>query len=143
MNTSRLVVLGLAAVAAGGAAFLARGLLGGGTPSVKASLPPPVSTNEVLVAASDLVPGQKLLPEETRWQKWPKSSVDPSFMTQSSTPNLEQAIKGTVVRSPIVAGEPITDTKIVRSDATGFMAATLTPGMRAISIPVSVASLAP
>src|ERR1700749_2043541 len=109
MNTSRLVVLGLAAVAAGGAAFLARGLLGGGTPSVKASLPPPVSTNEVLVAASDLVPGQKLLPEETRWQKWPKSPVEPSFMRQSSPPNLEQAINGAVVRGPIVAGEPITD----------------------------------
>ena len=142
MNTSRLVVLGLAAVAAGGAAFLARGLLGGGTPVVKASLPPPVTTNEVLVAASDLVPGQRLLPEQVRWQKWPKSSVDPSFMTQSTTPNLEQTIKGTVVRSPIVTGEPITDAKVVRSDATGFMAATLTPGMRAISIPVSVASLA-
>ncbi len=51
-------------------------------------------------------------------------------------------MKGTVVRSPIVTGEPITASKIVRSDAAGFMAATLTPGMRAISIPVSVASLA-
>ena len=38
MNTPRLLVLGLAAVAAGGAAFLARGLLGGGTPQGR-SLP--------------------------------------------------------------------------------------------------------
>ncbi|HTT97683.1 MAG TPA: Flp pilus assembly protein CpaB [Rhizomicrobium sp.] len=142
MNTPRLIVLGLAAVAAGGAAFLARGLLGGGTPAVKASLPPPITTSEVLVAASDLAPGQKLAPEQLRWQKWPKNSVDPSFMTQETTPNLETAVKGTVVRSPIVTGEPITATKIVHSDATGFMAATLMPGMRAVSIPVSVASLA-
>lgn len=142
MNTPRLIVLGLAAVAAGGAAFLARGLLGGGTPAVQASLPQQIQTSQVLVAASDLTPGQRLLPEQVRWQKWPKSSVDPSFMTLDNTPNLEESIKGTVVRSPIVAGEPVTAVKIVRSDATGFMAATLSPGMRAVSIPVSVASLA-
>lgn len=143
MNTPRLVVLGLAAVAAGGAAFLARGLLGGGTPNVQASTAPaPMQTSEILVAASDLTPGQKLLPEEVRWQKWPRSAVDPSFVTLANTPNLEETVKGTVVRSPIVAGEPITDAKIVHSDATGFMAATLGPGMRAVSIPISVASLA-
>ena len=143
MNTSRLIVLGLAAVAAGGAAFLARGLLGGGTPPVQAAqAPAPVTTSEVLVAANDLTPGQRLLPEQVRWQKWPRSSVDPSFFTDSNTPNLDTLVKGTVVRSPIVAGEPVTDGKIVRSDATGFMAATLSPGMRAVSIPISVASLA-
>ena len=43
---------------------------------------------------------------------------------------------------PIMAGEPITDTKIVSSSSTGFMAATLQPGMRAASIPVSIASVA-
>jgi len=142
MNTPRLIVLGLAAVAAGGAAFLARGLLGGGTPSVNASLPPPVATSEVLVAASDLAPGQKLQPEQLRWQKWPKNAVDPSFMTQEMVPNLETTMKGTIVRSPIVTGEPITEAKVVHSDAVGFMAATLMPGMRAVSIPISVASLA-
>jgi pilus assembly protein CpaB len=143
MNTPRLIVLGLAAVAAGGAAFLARGLLGGGTSNVQA-LPAPaaVQTTDVLVAATDLTPGQLLLPEEVRWQKWPQSAVDPSFILLSSTPNLDQTVKGTVVRSPIVTGEPITNTKIVHSDATGFMAATLTQGMRAVSIPISVASLA-
>jgi len=142
MNTPRLIVLGLAAVAAGGAAFLARGLLGGGTPSVKASLPPPVTTSEVLVAASDLAPGQKLQPEQLRWQKWPKNAIDPSFMTQEMVPNLETTMKGTIVRSPIVTGEPITEAKVVHSDSVGFMAATLMPGMRAVSIPISVASLA-
>src|ERR1700750_981786 len=99
MNTPRLIVLGLAAVAAGGAAFLARGLLGGGTPEVKASLPPQITTSEVLVAASDLAPGQKLAVDQVRWQKWPKNSIDPSFITQEQTPNLETAMKDTVIRS--------------------------------------------
>lgn len=143
MNTPRLVVLGLAAVAAGGAAFLARGLLGGGTSSSTAApMPPPLATSDVLVAAGDLAPGQKLSVDEVRWQKWPKSSVDPSFITEASVPNIEAAVHGTVVRSPMVAGEPVTDTKVVHADSASFMSATLAPGMRAVSIAVSVASLA-
>ncbi|MBV9993405.1 MAG: Flp pilus assembly protein CpaB [Alphaproteobacteria bacterium] len=143
MNTSRLVVLGLAAVAAGGAAFLARGLLGGGTSQVAAKpAPAPVTTAQVLVASSDLVPGTGVTADQVHWQEWPKKSVDPSFITGDNNPNIDQVVKGTVVRAPIVAGEPITDAKIVHADTASFMSASLTPGMRAVSIAVSVASLA-
>jgi pilus assembly protein CpaB len=143
MNTPRLVVLGLAAVAAGGAAFLARGLLGGGSSKVAAApTPPPVVTSQVLVAGADLAPGHALTNDEVRWQNWPKNSIDPSFITNATNPNIETVVKGTVVRSPIVAGEPITENKIVHADSASFMSATLTPGMRAVSIAVSVASLA-
>ena len=63
MNTQRMLILGVAAVAAGAAALLARGLMGGGTPTAKAALPPPrPATVEVLVAASDLQPGTALTP---------------------------------------------------------------------------------
>jgi len=143
MNTPRLIVLGLAAVAAGGAAFLARGLLGGGTPKVAAAVaPPPVTTSEVLVASADLVPGRSVTPDEVRWQSWPKGSVDPSFITQENNPGLDTILKGTVVRAPVVAGEPLTATKLIHADQAGLMSATLTPGMRAVSIQISIASLA-
>ncbi len=143
MNTPRLVVLGLAALAAGGAAFLARGLLGGGTSHGAAALaPPPVSTLEVMVAASDIAPGQKLTPELVRWQKWPSSSIDPSFITGTSETNTEAAVKGTVVRSPVVAGQPLTTLNVIHADSASFMSATLMPGMRAVAITVSVASVA-
>jgi pilus assembly protein CpaB len=143
MNTSRLIVLGLAAVAAGGAAFLARGLLGGGTPQVSAApTPPPIATSQVLVAANDLQPGQALTSAQVRWQKWPSASVDPRFITEQNVPSIDIAVHGTVVRSPMVAGEPLTDQKIVHADAASFMAATLAPGMRAVSIAVSVVSVA-
>jgi pilus assembly protein CpaB len=143
MNTPRLIVLGLAALAAGGAAFLARGLLGGGTShSVAAPTPPPVSTLEVMVAASDIAPGQKLTPELVRWQKWPSSSIDPSFITGTNDTNTEEAVKGTVVRSPVVAGQPLTTLNVIHADSASFMSATLMPGMRAVAITVSVASVA-
>ena len=143
MNTRRLVVLLLAAVAAGGAALLMRGLLGGGTPKAQASLaPPPIAISEVLVANSDVQPGHPLDPSQVRWQKWPSASIDPGFITRAGAPSAAIAIAGTVARAPIVAGEPITFAKIVKSDAGGFMAATLDPGMRAVSISVSLASVA-
>ena len=140
MNTQRLVILALAAVAAGGAAFLVRGMLGGGTPHVEAKTAPAIPMSQVLVASSNLVPGQALKPEMVRWEKWPTASVDSSFITQQSAGSEEAAVKGTVVRAPILAGQPISSTAVVHGEQSGFMAATLGDGMRAVSIPISVDS---
>ncbi len=141
MNMPRMLVLGLAVVAAAVAVLIVRGLMGGGTPQVAAMLPKPqVVTGEVLVASEPLQPGQTLAASLVRWQAWPKSSIDSSFITHDETPNLDAALAGTVVRAPMVAGEPLTAAKFVRSDAAGFMAATLQPGMRAVSIPITTES---
>lgn len=137
MNTRRVIVLGLALVAASGAALLVRGMLGGGTPDVEARTAPPVAMSEVLVASENLQPGQALKPEQVRWQKWPSKSVDATFITHSGTASIAAAVKGTVVRSPVLAGQPIANTALVHADAAGFMAAMLQPGMRAVSINTS------
>ncbi len=49
---------------------------------------------------------------------------------------------GSVVREPILAGEPIVARKIVRAGDSGYMAAYLEPGMRAMAIAVSTESAA-
>ncbi len=49
---------------------------------------------------------------------------------------------GAVVREPILAGEPILARKIVRAGDSGYMAAYLEPGMRAMAIAVTVESAA-
>ena len=49
---------------------------------------------------------------------------------------------GSVVREPIVAGEPIIARKIVRAGDSGYMAAYLEPGMRAMAIRVTVETAA-
>lgn len=141
MNTQRLVVLCIALVSAGGAAFMVRSMLGGGTPAVQAApAPAAVAMSEVLVASANLQPGQALMPEQVRWEKWPTSSVDASFITHTSAVSEEAAVKGTVVRQPILTGQPITANAIVHADAAGFMAAMLTPGMRAVSIMITTES---
>jgi len=140
MNRSRVVILVLAVLAAGAAALLARGLLGGGTPKSSAQVAPPFASTEVLVAASDIEPGIPVTGDLVRWQAWPKSSVDSTFITSDANANASQVVTGTVARAPIVSGEPLTNTKIVHADSAGFMSARLTPGMRAVSIPISTES---
>lgn len=138
MNRSRVIALVLAAFAAGAVALLVRAFLGGGTPPVTAAIAPaPAATINVLVAASNIQPGTAITPELVRWQSWPKSSVDSSFIAQPGNPDSDSIIKGTVARAPIVAGEPLTNTKIVHADSASFMAAQLEPGMRAVSIAIS------
>ncbi len=49
---------------------------------------------------------------------------------------------GSVVREPILAGEPIVARKIVRAGDSGYLAAYLEPGMRAMAIRVTVETAA-
>jgi pilus assembly protein CpaB len=99
-----------------------------------------IATSEVLVAASAIQPGQKLNPMLVRWQRWPTSNIDASFITHRQQPSIELAVRNTVARTPIMAGEPLSGSKIVHSDSAGFMAATLGVGMRAVSIPITTES---
>ncbi len=138
MDRRRLIVVGCAAFAAIAAIFLMRALLGGGTTKVAAASAPQVRTSEVLVAASNLSPGTKLSPQLVRWQQWPKSSVDSSFLTHETVPDITKYTGKAVVRAPLVSGEPLTDTKVVQSDTASFMSATLADGMRAVSVGITV-----
>lgn len=47
---------------------------------------------------------------------------------------------GAVVRSSVVTGQPITDDSVVKVGERGFLAAVLTPGMRAVSFPITASS---
>jgi pilus assembly protein CpaB len=141
MNSQRAIVLGLALVAAIAAAFMVRGLIGGGTPQVQArAAAPAIQMRDVLVATGNLQPGQKLTQDLVRWQKWPATAVDSTFIANTAGSPIADIVKGTVVRSPILSGQPITNNAIIHADAAGFMAAILNPGMRAVSIGVSVDS---
>lgn len=141
MNTQRAIVLGLALVAAIAAAFMVRGLIGGGAQQVQArAAQPAIQMRDVLVATTNLQPGQKLTEDLVRWQKWPATAVDSTFIANTGGSPIADIVKGTVVRSPVLSGQPLTNNVIVHADAAGFMAAILNPGMRAVSIGVSVDS---
>jgi pilus assembly protein CpaB len=135
MSMTRILILVAALGAAGLAAFLARGLVGGQT---QATATPTMETTEIVVASKAIEVGSKIMPGDLKWQGWPKSALDQSFITREARPNaLDDAAEGSVARVPLVTGEPVTEQKVIKADGAGFLAAVLTPGMRAVSVKLS------
>ncbi len=132
MNMTRILILGAALGAAALAAFLVRGLIGGQT---NASAMPKMEVTEIMVSSKTIEAGSKIMPGDLKWQGWPKSALDASFITKEAQPGaLEEAAEGSVARIPLVSGEPVTAQKVIKADGAGFMAAVLTPGLRAVGV---------
>ena len=133
MKPARLAVLGIALAAGSGAAFL----MSGGDPPPPTPQPtveaPPAPMTDVLVAATDMPMGQVLRAADLRWQAWPDAAIAPGYMTRKLNPKSLDETVGASVRSSFLAGEPIRAQKLVRPES-GFMAAILPPGMRAVAI---------
>jgi pilus assembly protein CpaB len=96
-----------------------------------------VDATQVLVARTDIGLGQLANAESFRWQDWPKEGLNPSFVTASSKPGAMQDFTGAVARVPLLAGEPITATKLVKPGSGGVLAAILPAGMRAVSTKIT------
>jgi pilus assembly protein CpaB len=134
MKTARIVVLGVAIAAGGLAALLAS------RPSAPPPAPQPVvqlDTVDVLVAKSDIGMGHVVSQNDLHWQVWPTAAASPNFIRRSDRPDAIQNLAGAIARSPIVAGEPVREVKLIKADGSGFMAAILPSGKRAISTEIS------
>ena len=133
MNPARIAVLAVALVAGGIAAYLASGSDEKPTPQPVAQL----QTVEVLVAKNEIGLGQSVKPDDMQWQSWPASSASGNLITKSSRGNAVTEITGSIARYPFIAGEPIREPKLVKANGSGFMAAILPTGMRAVSTEIS------
>ena len=135
MYTARIVVLTIALSAGGVAAYLASGA------DTKQALPvEPVvqlQTVDVLVAKSDIGLGQSATQDNLQWQIWPAATASNSFIRRGERPEAVKEVAGSIARSPFLAGEPIREQKLVKANGSGFMAAILPAGMRAVSTEIS------
>jgi pilus assembly protein CpaB len=134
MNRARIIVLTVAIGAGGVAAYLASGSDKAPAPSEPVAQLPTV---DVLVAKADINLGQTLSPNDIIWQSWPASTASSSFIRRSDRPDATKEVTGSIARSPFIAGEPIREPKLIKSNGSGFMAAILPQGMRAISTEIS------
>ncbi|CAL8978873.1 Flp pilus assembly protein CpaB [Rhodoplanes serenus] len=135
MKAARLIVLGIAVAAGGLAAFLVGGL--------DRAEPVPVEpvakldTVEILVAKSDIGIGQTLAEADVAWQPWPTAALSPAFLRRNERPDAIPQLVGAIARTPIAAGEPVRESKLIKVKGSGYMAAILPPGMRAASTEIS------
>jgi len=137
MRARTLILFLVAILLAGGTAMLVRSWLAQQrtVEAEAAPMPPPPVQKSVLVARSAIPRGQILKPTDLAWQTWPDGGLDRAYI-QKGAKTIED-FAGWVARDPFGPGEPITESKVVAPGSRGFLAAVLSPGMRAVSVPVS------
>src|SRR6476619_5531376 len=116
MNSKRIVFLLLAVIVARTTAFVARAWLQSERAAIAAQFggqrQPVVAkpTVQVLVAKNAIRTGQLVKPDDLRWQPWPQGNLPPSYIIEGKRP------------------------------ISGFVAAVLKPGLRAVSVPATATS---
>jgi pilus assembly protein CpaB len=134
MNKARLAILAVA-------------LLGGGTAAmfVGGSPPPTPETkviverapmDGVLVAGRALDVGARIQPGDLKWAEWPRDAIAPELVRRSANPKAIEEFHEAVTRSQFFADEPIRRERLVQGQRSGYLAASLPPGFRAIAITI-------
>lgn len=140
MNRKKLgLLLGAGAIAVCNALIAHSFLAGHATPSAQA-LQQDRQGSRVLVARRDLPVGAVVTPDAVGFVEWPRGLTGPSNLTSSAyffDARSASKLVGTVVRTDIAAGQPIARGALVTPGDRGFLAAALSPGLRAITIPVT------
>lgn len=146
MRARTILLLFVAILFAGGAYFFARSYLATERTKTIAEANPVAlakPSKSVLVAHNDIKRGQILRPEDTSWQVWPEGALDKNYIVLNGPPlpaRTPEFYAGWVAENPITQGEPITDARIIAPGSRGFLAAVLRPGMRGMSVPVTLTS---
>ncbi len=107
---------------------------------VAAVAPPPADTAEIIVAAHDLKTGDVLKAGDVRYVSWPAAALDARYVRREKDRDAMEGLVGAIARRPLFAGEPMTPEAVFRRNEAGVMAGILSPGMRAVSIPVTATS---
>ena len=141
MNPRTILIAVLALTIAGGTGFAIQSWMKAQRASLLAQQPkekPETDGPQVLVARATLPAGTLLNREHVEWRAWPAKGVSKAYVVKGKR-KIEDFINA-VVRKGIAAGEPITEGRVAKPGERGFMAAVLTPGMRAVSVRVDATS---
>jgi pilus assembly protein CpaB len=101
--------------------------------------------DEILVATAPLAAGTLLRPQDVAWQRAkgdtePGQIVRPDIASREVKPELDEEVRsvayGAALRKPLAAGDPIRRDAIVKPGDRDFLQLVLSPGTRAIVIPV-------
>lgn len=133
MNKSVLAIMGGAVIVAILVALIVQAKLSPGVGSGA------VASTEILVASKKLLIGEKIKPEDVRWQAWPESAVFKGMIKRSEqVDEKDLSVYDTPLRRSIESGEPVTLQSVIADVKGGnnFLAASLEPGLRAVGVAV-------
>lgn len=135
MNKNILIVLGGAVLVAVLMAVLVQIMLGGNEPEVKEE-----PKAYILVAAKNLSIAHELKAGDLKWQKWPQNNLFAGAVVRKEDQKAEEALEGRL-RRDVSEGEPVLKSYLIGESKGNFVAASLQPGERAVSIQVSAKSM--
>ena len=140
MDVKKLVLLVGALIVAAVTAVMAKNMFSGASAPTAAATPVVPAGPEVLVATRALPIGTIIDAEALRFQKWPEGLVQSAYYLKGKAGTNPADLIGTVVRSEMTAGQPVTAGALIKPGERGFLAAALGPGMRAVTVSVSATS---
>jgi pilus assembly protein CpaB len=131
MKRAQLIGFSVALVAAVLAYYVASVLV---RPPAPITVEKKIDSTQVLVAATDVPVGDIVNEGNFRWMTWPTAAVSHSYITKKNDGvAVMHKLSGSVARAPLLAGEPVTQQKLIKAGQGGVLAAILPQGMRAIS----------
>jgi pilus assembly protein CpaB len=93
-----------------------------------------VETQKVRVSSADLPQGLLLRDDDLRWKAVATSEIPPNAVISGAPGAIE--MKGALLRHPVTAGTVLIADDVILPSSPGFLAATLKPDMRAVSVAV-------
>ena len=94
-------------------------------------LQPNANAGRIVVASADINLGQRLAPGMLKLADWPADSVPKGAFDDP------KKLDGRVLRSSVLAGEPVSEAKLAPSGTTGGLSAVIAEGKRAITVRVN------
>ncbi len=138
MVASRMIIAGVAVIAAGGAGFVAKNMSAPPEQQVIVDAgprQPAIAMSEVLVLSKDLPMGAAI-EDHLEWQSWPANATNENFVIKDKEPEALEQLKGSVARLAMYDGEPLRRSKLIGSGLS-FMSAILPSGKRAIATQIA------
>jgi pilus assembly protein CpaB len=93
-----------------------------------------INSQKVRVSAADLPQGLLLRDEDIKWKDIPVATLPPGAIV-SGVPDAVE-LKGALLRHPVTSNTVLVADDVILPNAPGFLAATLKPEMRAVSVAV-------
>ncbi len=136
MDVKKIALLVGALLIAAVTAVMARNMFtGASAPEANAAAVP--QGPKILVARKPLPVGTLVDAESFTFQPWPAELMQQAYYAEGAPDADATKLIGMVVRNNITAGQPLTRGTLVGPQDRGFLAAALSPGMRAVTVPVN------
>lgn len=105
-----------------------------------------VDYTAVLTVTDVMRRGDVVSEDDITWMDWPSEALTPAFITEDAADEnnsgdgkpLSATIIGSIVSDQILPGEPATLSKFIRAGDAGTLSVLLKPGMRAVTVRISV-----